>query len=315
MQQLIIEHYIRSVLILLLLYPCLLYGDEKVEDRSFIDSTHDDISDKILDITRGLDEYFSDGKFRELKNESQLKLSMLMEIRESIHPEFTPEVNFRMVLPRTQKRLQLVVEPSDSDERSSTYDSQQGRRNQSNNSSTNAGLRYIIDATGVKFSAGSGVVVGIPTRVFTRGTASKTMEFGDWTFRVNEELYWVNTQGLRSDLDADFYKQVTKKLEFKFVNNIHWDQEEEIIEFEHGPSFFQDINDESGLSYHAHIFFVNKPNLEVENYLLQVTYTTNIYKRWIFANFTPFINFPRLNDFQREPGFNIRFDALFGYFQ
>lgn len=279
-----------------------------------VDSAHDVISKNILNFTAVIDEYFSDGKFKEMKNESQLKLSMLMENRESVHPTYTPDFNFRMILPRTQRRLQLVVEPSDSDERSSTSDSQLDLKKQKNNTSTNAGIRYIVDLTGVKLATGTGIVLGIPTKVFVRGSARKSIALGKWNFKVKEELYWVNTDGLSSDLDADFYKHLTDKLEFKFVNNIHWDEEDQVIEFEHGPSLFQEINDDSGFSYHAHVFFANKPALEVTNYLLQVTYTKNLYNKWIFANLSPFINFPRANEFQRVPGFNIRFDALFGYF-
>ena len=316
MQQLKIEHYIpkKFILVLTLLFSIpVSYGQE--EEINTIDKTHKDISNYIINFTEGIDEYFANGRYSEITNESQLRLSMLTRFKEADHPEYEPDINLRMDVPRTQKRLQLVIEPSDSDERSETSDSQEGRRSPRNDSTTNAGLRYVIDATGIKFSSGAGVVVGLPMKVFMRGTARKQIDFTEWKLKIREELLWINTDGLSSDLDVDFYKDISKTLEFKFVNNATWDEENEIIEFENGPSLFQTITDRRGISYHAHVFTVNKPEIMVTNYLLQITYTQNILKKWIFANFTPFINFPRENNFHREPGFNIRFDMLFGYFK
>ena len=316
MLQLIIERYIRSALVAILIFTIgSALAETEDSELNTIDETHKDISEYIIDITESIDEYFANGRYSEMTNESQLRLSMLVRFRESVHPEYEPDINFRMDVPRTQKRLQLVIEPSDSDERSATSDSQEGRRGSKNANSTNAGLRYVIDATGIKFSSGTGIILGIPTKLFVRGTARKEIKFSDWRLKVEEELLWINTDGLSSEFDADFHKDLSKTLEFKIVNNATWDEEDEIIEFENGPSLFQTITDRKGISYHAHVFTVNKPNIEVSNYLLQITYTQNLFKKWIFGNFSPFINFPRTNNFHREPGFNIRFDALFGYFK
>ena len=67
------------------------------------------------------------------------------------------------------------------------------------------------------------------------------------------------------------------------------------------------------MQYHAHVITVNKPNFEVANYLLQITYRQNLYAKWLFMNLTPFVNFPREQNFHRTPGFILRFDMIFGH--
>jgi hypothetical protein len=97
------------------------------------------------------------------------------------------------------------------------------------------------------------------------------------------------------------------------VNNFFWNDEDYIIRFENGPSFFQKLSKNAALSYHAHVISLNEPNLYVINYITQVSYRELIYKNWLYFQFTPFINFPRERNFHRTPGLIVSFDAVFGH--
>lgn len=283
---------------------------------NFIDKAHNSLSEQLLDISETIDAYFAAKKYKEKKNKTQLRLSLLIKGRESIDPIYESDINFQFVLPRTQKRLSLILEPTDNDEISETSDSQRLRRsNRSDSSATNIGLRYLLKKAGFKISTDTGAVVQLPqTKFFSRLSLKKVKKFSKWKIKFEERLLWVNTSGLSSEFNMNFERKLSDFNLFRFVNNMTWDDSQNIIEFENGPSFFQKIDKDISLSYHAHIFTENKPGIAVTNYLLQITYKQNIYKNWIFANLSPFLNFPRSNQFQREPGFNIRLNMLIGYY-
>lgn len=282
--------------------------------KNIFDRYHQRFSQKVLAFSDSIDGFFADSQHSELENKSKLIIQFDTFIREGRGPVVVPDVNFRLILPRTQKRLRLFVENENQDRRSETSkavatQTQQDRPNENNSA---AGVRYLVEKSGINFYQDTGVIVAIPPQAFIRVGAKKSIEFTEWVLKIHERIRWVNTSGVSSDLDLDFDKRLTRKHILRFVNNAFWNDQDYTIQFENGPSLFHQIDKDKALSYHAHVLSVNEPDFLVTNYILQVSYRQKVYSDWLYMDVTPFINFPRENNFGRTPGAIIGFDAVFG---
>ena len=303
---------------ILIIFICFLIGKSHAKSyykKNIVDKAHRSFSKKILKLSDNIDGFFADSKHDDIENRSKLTISLDTYFREGRGPYAIPELNYRLVLPRTEKRLQVFIESEDKDKETEIDESQAktNPKSKDNDDDLTAGLRYMIEKSGINLSTDTGVLVNMPVVVFARFTAKKKVTFTNWVLKINEQVKWVNDEGFTSDLDLDFDKRLSKNLVLRMVNNTFWNDEDYIIRFENGPSLFQKINQKMALSYHAHVITFNEPSFVVEQYVLQVTYKQRLYKKWLFMQMTPYINFPRQRNFHRTPGFVLGFEAIAGH--
>ncbi len=298
----------------ILISSLLISNTNASTKKNALDKAHASFSESITKFSDDIDSFFANKKHVGVVNKSKLTISLDSYFREDRGPYAVPDIDYRLILPRTEKSLRLIFQSDNDDNDRETRKTTEGRQGsqQTEQNSTTAALRYMVEKSGIEFSADTGVIVNIPIVIFSKFRAKKSIKFKKWVFKINEQLKWVNSRGITSDLDLDFDRRLSKTFLFRMVNNTFWNDQDYIVRFENGPSLFQKIDEKRALSYHAYIVSVNKPSLVVDNYLLQLTYRQIIYSNWVFMNVTPFLHFPRAENFHRTPGLIIGLDAVFG---
>jgi hypothetical protein len=309
-----------SIFLILLIYVSQADARKKSKKKVFakkakkvVDNTHQYVSKNVLSFSNSIDEFFTKTSKRKLKNKSKLTLSTTTRFREAAGPYITPEINYRLVLPKTQDRLRLVLESDDNEKENASSEDVTNTRNDNEDNNVAAGLKYLVNKSGIDISTTAGVIVKIPVDVFIKFNAKKSIPIKNWVFKIDEQVKWVNNSGLTSDLDLNFDRRLSNKYLFRFVNNAFWNDNDYIITFKNGPSLFHKIDDDKALAYHAHVISVNEPDFLLTNYVLQVSYKQNLYKKWLYGSVTPFLDFPRTTNFHRVPGIIIGLDATFGH--
>lgn len=305
----------------IIVFTLLFYGSHDAlckdyYEKNAIDKAHQKFSNQILSLSNSIDEFFADTKHEKNENHSKLKISIDTHFREAAGPYIIPDINYRLILPKSQKKLQLFIENDNEAQKSNTDQAKNDlkiKNKTREESDINAGLRYMIKKSGIDFSADTGVLVNIPIVVFAKFTAKKNIPLRNWLLKINEQVKWVNDNGFTSDFNFDYDRNLSRNLLLRMANNVFWNDEDYVIRFENGPSLFQHINRLSALSYHAHVVTINSPSFEVNNYILQMTYRRRLYGKWLFMEMSPFLNFPRSENFHRTPGFVLGLDAIFGH--
>lgn len=303
-----------KILIICLLFATTDAFAEKFQ-KNMIDRAHRNFSKGILYFSNEVDAFFSNDKYQGMQNRSRLKLSFTTRFQEATGPYVIPDINYSLVLPRTQKKLRLVLENENEERQNETRETNYKRNDggRSETEATAAGLRYLVNKSGINFYQDTGVIVDAPPRAFVRWGAQKDIMLTNWLLKVKEQIRWVNTTGVTSTLNIDFDRGLTRKWLLRMVNDTFWNDQDYIMVFENGPSLFYRIDNKRAMSYHAHAITINKPDFVVDNYLLQISYRQNLYKDWMFMSLTPFVNFPREENFHRTPGFLIQLDTIFGH--
>ena len=84
---------------------------KKKNEKNIVDRTHKNISNKITKISEDIDNFFSNHKHEDevIENNSRLKLTLETRFLEAQGPIMTPDINYQLILPRTEKKLQLVI--------------------------------------------------------------------------------------------------------------------------------------------------------------------------------------------------------------
>lgn len=299
--------------------------DTKKKRSSFIDKTHDLLSDRILSFSDSIDQFFANERRDDVINRSQLRFSTTTVKREGVLPFTSGDLQYNLILPRTQRRLRLFVEGQGSNESedkdssvdenidSSATSSGQTRTRNTSANKTSAGLRYIGKTAGIQTATDAGIRVNWPPQVFARLRLRRDVKLNIyWKLRPREELLWVDREGWRSTTNVDFDRKMNMDLLFRFVNKMQWNDNDFALNFTNGPSLFQKIDDTKGFSYHAHIHSTNVPTAKVENYLASINYRQLLYKKWFFWELTPKLEFPRELNFHRTTSMTIKFEVLIG---
>lgn len=302
------------ILLLALSYPSFA----KKQDNSMIDSFHTNFSGKILNFSESIDNFFVDSTHEKLTNKSKVKVGFLTYFRESKGTIVTPDFNYQLVLPNTEKKLQLVIssDKGDNDGKTSRASRQIPASNKKVIEETAAGLRYILSTAGVQLYTTTGVIISVPVKLFTKLSLKKNIPLSKkWVQRISQNLKWVNTDGVSSNFNWDLDRSLTKKTLFRFVNNIYWDNYSvnNALQLKNGPSLFHQIDKDKAISLHLHVNSTNEPHWEVSSYTVQASYRRRIFKKWLYMEVSPFLNFPRTDNFFRNPGLFLEIEGVFGY--
>ncbi|MCO4753338.1 MAG: hypothetical protein KC478_02595 [Bacteriovoracaceae bacterium] len=293
----------------------LFAADDETPPPVFLDVTHQRISDKIINLSNKIDSFFGDERIDDEANTTRIRLFSVTTFKEA--QKASTEANFRIQLrlPRTEKRLQLVIEREQDakGDDATTPSTATGESSESNlTDKTTAGLRYLLDVADISFSSELGVRINWPPQIFFKMRFRKNINFGEWIFRPVEEILWVDREGWFSDLDLNFDRRLDSSWLFRFVNNVRWDNQDYKLRFQHGPSLFHKINDQIGMSYNMRATLAEEPNLSSQNYQLGIGYRQLLYDKWFFWEVSPALNFPREENFRRTPVGTIKFEAIFG---
>ena len=282
---------------------------------SLPDYTHTTISRNIENFATSIDHFFADDTALNYENKSRIRLYTDTLFRENKKHNTTGDVKVQLVLPGTEKSLQLIIESRDEEVDENDIADRANQRNQlDQKNDTKAGLQFLLDKTNFKSSLGSGVIFReIRPLPFIRLRLKQNITFGKWLFRPESETLWVDSEGTVSKLDLDFYYKLSHKLLFRFANFTRWNDQDYIFELSNGPSLFHKVNEKIALSYNARTVSSNTPSQAVTNYSLSVSYRQLLYKKWFFWTATPLLEFPEEEKFRRTPSFNVRFEMIFGY--
>lgn len=292
--------------------------EELAAGPTFIDTAHERISTSLLRLSNQIDSFFGDERMDEETNKTRMRIYTQTDFAEGEPPVSENAFRVQLRLPRTERRLQLVVQNNDRDDESDVSNqasrASQTRAKDNASGTASAGLRYLLDKADIKFTTDMGIRLNWPPKIFARARLRKTIGIGDkWIFRPVERLMWVDREGWSSAADLNFDRKIDDTWLFRYANLVEWNDREFITRWQSGPIWFHKISEKTGISYSALSFWSDGDKTwAVDRYALAAGFRQLIYKQWFFWEATPVLSFPRERNFRRQPGFSVRVEAIFG---
>ena len=248
------------------------------------------VGGRVVEFSNDIDSLFGDKSKGDAINGSQLKLSWLAVKVEGEEVTHSPEIDLRLVLPRTEKKLQVVVERRRKQVSDVFQDKESGGKSKTSetlvgdeDSVLTAGVRYLIkQGSNWNLYTEGGIKVKIPLQPFASLNGGRKFLLSDnWSMNFRANLMWFLDQGLSETTTLDFDHPFKKRFLFRIGNSLTWVDETGQLNASNGPRLYHKLDDRRGLRYFFSALSRKNPKMHVYSYEGGFYYRELIYSDWI----------------------------------
>ena len=299
------------ILLLILLIPCKSYaGEENQEDN--IGSIHQSVKKRWKNLNHSLDSFFSGENYEEDLNESYIRMNFGMKLVPSGKPSFEYNVRLRTHLPKTTKKIQLLVEKeskyggfdnsgvlrNDFEEIANNNDFQQAL---DDNTYSTAGRYRFLDERYWKLFTDFGLKNELPLNPFGKFRLKRSFEGQAHRLDITSKLEYYRIEKFAQSLDVDYLFKYSDDYRLALLNSWSRLQLEDISRFSNAISLQEKISPFVSLAQSLRANGENKPVVSVNNYNIAMTVRVLTYSYWFFTSATMAANFPREHKFSGSP--------------
>lgn len=285
-----------------------------IEIEDTLDPARNYMSGKLESWARSIDDFFGDYRNYQESNDSVVQLDLTNTIGYLGEPKYDFALNLKVSLPNTEKKMKFLIE-SNPEEKTTTGQTKILLRpinKPSTPSSIAAALRYEkTEAERWHFSTDGGIqLAGLASTPFVRARLSLDMPLEKWQLRVAESVFWFNTIGTGESTLIDFDRQLTKRHLFRASSNATWLNDTQNFDLNQSFSIFHSLNERTALLYQISAIGVSRPQWQVSDYVILMTYRYRLHRKWVFFEISPQVHYPQVENYQISTLLNLRLEFL-----
>jgi hypothetical protein len=295
-----------------LLTPQTAPQTSKSDRFDSMETSRDYLSGKITSFASYIDRFFGGDNHYQESNQTvvQLDLSKLNGYGSDHKFDFAARANLR--LPETEGRLHLLLE---TDPEKNIVEPTPGstviRDQVVVPKSVGLAARYATAEKDVwHFSSDLGIKFPIPPKPFVRTRGSYSVPLGNWRLKADESLYWFNTLGVGETTELDLDRIISPPLLFRSSSVITWLNDTQNFDMRQDFSIYHTLTDRTALLYQASAIGISNPQYQMTDFVVLMLYRYRMHQEWLFFEFSPQIHFPRDRQYQFNPAFSMRLEAL-----
>ena len=291
--------------------------DDDLKELGFLDKTHNILSHSVIGLSDSIDSLFGNERIDEEDKRSRLKFNFTSSLVEGQGFKNRFRTSLRLVFPRLEKKLALVVKDI-----SDSFKQEDGDEGQSDlsDATKETGLGtylhwFTAEERNFRLNNDAGVRFISPLDPFVRMRLRKSWYPSmDFELRLTGNIFWFKSKGFghRWRFEAD--RKVSEKYLFRFDNQASWVQRDGFFNFSHGPVIFHKINSKNVISYGSAVESTSH-SVEVQNYKAYVGYRSQFYQDWLYIEIQPEVNYPREREFRLTPILHFKIETVFGRFK
>lgn len=288
---------------------------------SAVDRRHAEVSLEVERLSQRIDGLLGDRRAYEESTGSYLKVGGSAALLEKGQIRFDHVLRAKIVLPRTQERLKLLLESDEDPDFGAGLAGRDGhagedpalREQASTAGSYLAGLELFV-AEKLKWNVASaaGVRLRWPPDPFVRVRGTRTVPLGDWSLRAAQTLFWYDSRGAGEETSLSFERGLGERTLFRSTSEAVWTERRGLFELGQSLSVFQEVTPRDLLTYRVRVGGENEPTLHAERYGASVSYRRRLYDRWLFLRVEPELLFEKGSGFRGEPSIRFSLEAMFG---
>lgn len=286
--------------------------DQEEEENHIIDYIHRSLSGGVSNTAGSVDAFFDDERHAAEDNRTRLKLRFDVFFEKGESVDLKPRVNLSLAIPRTNKRLKLLVSGNPQDE---NEDEEGGAAPAvDEDEDLEVAVAYTpVQTISTNFSWRTGLKFSsiIPDWWFGprwRGYAKGEI----WGTRFTETFRWRTDDGFESITTIDFERDVAENFFYRTTLKGKWNQDKEDYRYEIAPKLFQRLDPKRVLKYEYITKFKSTNDHQWDNFIFRITYRQRIWRKWLFFEIAPQASFPESEDWDFTPGITFRIETFFG---
>jgi hypothetical protein len=282
-----------------------------------LDAPRDYLSGKLVGFVSAIDEFFGDDRHYQETNNSVFQIDTTRVMGYGGEHKFVVSGRANVRLPIAEEKLHLLVE-TNPDKNTVTDPKQNQLQPQPANQSVTpqsiaAALRFIREgAERWHVSADAGLKFqGLNTTPFARARSSLAVPLGEWRAKLAETVFWFNTTGAGETTQLDFEHTISETALLRATSNATWLNDKQNFDLRQDLSLFRKVDERTALLYQASVIGVSRPQAQVSDYVLLVSYRYRLHRDWMYFDLSPQLHFPRERNFQSSPMLMVRLEMLF----
>jgi hypothetical protein len=281
------------------------------------DESHELISRQLHQWIDDLDQFFGEERTMERRNSSQVLLRFDTTRFEDRYT-WEPLIQARFDLPRTKRRLRLMLSSEAMGERSDSLGSTEQATQESiidsfDTGSFSAALQFVFATTelfdinsraGVSYKDGPDPFVSLRARAQTR--------FEKWNFRITQNIYFYTRQRFGEELLIDIERRLFDRFLLRLNSNTDWWQERAAFHSVNTASLIVPVTAKFALSFAGTSEMLPEKDWQIQaNYLFAIA-RYRFYRHWAYIQIKPQIQYLREDDFSPVWSVTVGPEMIFG---
>lgn len=274
---------------------------------------HQTISDSVFGSAQWFDSFFGTDEYEESQIESLARIRLGWEPRARDFDVFSQKFRLRIKLPNLAKKIDLIFSDEIEDENiANQFNDGRSLRNDSDGDSFTAAIRMInFDEMSRFFDSRIGVS---GSDVFAKFRLKLSHDLSP-TDRVQFQpsIYYYIDEGAGNKLFMEYEKDFSERSQFRLNYSLRRSESFSGRRWRAGSYFLHRIDRLQATS----IGFVVKGEYGgdegsfIDNYSLSYRYRLNAYRRWLFFEIEPFLEWPNDENHHITPGIALRVEGYF----
>lgn len=282
------------------------------------------LGNEVEDMGQATDDFFGTETSFERSEGNRLDISFPFQFHQNGRIDQSINIRAKIDLPKTNKRWQIIVASAEQSltdtllisENSQPVQRQSTAVNEKDNSNA-VGLRFLVDT---KDLIDSFVGFGVNFRniilpdPYARIKGRKRWQLNPmWTSTMAHDLFWESMQGVGLRSRQTFDASIDKRHLFRSETNGIWLDKEQAYDLGHTFILYDQINVHRGLAYHFGWNWTTKDTgFHLSAYHTGLNWRERVYKKWLFVEIEPRIDFSQDNDFKKaDPSILLMLEAQF----
>ena len=290
------------------------------DSNDTVDIMHEKVSTLIYETSKSIDSFFgNDYNDIKIKNRSYLQTSLDSYIESGKSFQYRFNIKYRIHLPKTQKRLNLVLEDF-KDTISKDQSNSEKILDSANNNNYILGLQFQqLNTKYTSINYGAGVKFGSlsPDPYLTLKLKKDFYFPSKWEWILYEKIRLYMDAGVDNTAGITPIRVINPYLKLSFPNIYRYIEDlnnrNEIV---NSIILDQHINNNNGLSYILSLYSSGDSNspFKLHYYYAGLSFIHYFYKNWIFYRIEPGAIFRETNDFSAHGRVMFQLGLKFGKF-
>jgi hypothetical protein len=284
--------------------------------EKIIDEKHDWFSGEVETTASLVDAYFNNENAAVEGNKSQVKLGLSVFYERGKDPQPGVGVDARIVLPRFEKRLHLILS-GDSEEPSTGTAADSAARTslpRVEDVPKTAALRYFLIALDTQnLSLDGGVnVKGVTPILFSSGRYRLHLDFHPWDMRFTQWVRWYTDTKWEETTRLELEKLLNESLLLRLAAENNWYQGSAGYYYLVRAELYHTLNPESVLQYSATLNGKTWPTNRITEPMIKAAHRRKMWREWFYVEGAVQATWPEERNYGFTPGVYLKIEGLFG---
>lgn len=281
-------------------------------DYHWINDFHETISNSVYQSAAWFDDFFTDeGSIQKNpKVNARIRLEWRPKSRE--WDEIKARFKVKVKLPHFKNKLDLILSDDDDSEQNHLPLESINIRPNDEEEHFSAALRYLYKVDRNKFTdARLGISGG---DIFVRARHRRHIQWDDMhAFKIEPSIYYFIKDGVGSKLLLEYDHQYNDSIQFRINYSIRGSESFSGIRWKHGFYRLKHLDDTTATVTSLQVQGERNGarGFVVDNYTLSYRYRFNAFKKWLYFEVEPFLEWPEEKNYSTTPGIALRVEGYF----